>query len=151
MFYINDWDLSLSFCIYTLKNLWSFLISKIAKFIVDVKTIKNLLIKVMCRIKWFMVIENWKSYALEILFSHDMSRVSVKTHAAVHKTFSCCFSFLLTRKFDSLIEYTLNLFLAKKLPKNVNLKGVFAANELDLEEVNVYGFDYDYTYGLFFY
>lgn len=37
------------------------------------------------------------------------------------------------------------LILAKKLPKNVTQRGVFAANELDLEEVNIYGFDYDYT------
>lgn len=35
--------------------------------------------------------------------------------------------------------------LAKKLPKDVNPKAVFACNELDLKEVNVYGFDYDYT------
>lgn len=34
---------------------------------------------------------------------------------------------------------------AKKLPQDVNPQGVFACNELDLEEVNVYGFDYDYT------
>lgn len=27
----------------------------------------------------------------------------------------------------------------------MNPQGVFACNELDLEEVNVYGFDYDYT------
>jgi len=27
----------------------------------------------------------------------------------------------------------------------VNVEGVFAANELDLQEVNIYGFDYDYT------
>lgn len=27
----------------------------------------------------------------------------------------------------------------------MNPKGVFACNELDLEEVQVYGFDYDYT------
>lgn len=38
-----------------------------------------------------------------------------------------------------------SFYAAKKLPKNVNIKGVFAANELDLDEVNVYGFDYDYT------
>lgn len=37
------------------------------------------------------------------------------------------------------------LFLAKKLPKDVNTRGVFACNELDLSEVKVYGFDYDYT------
>ncbi|XP_067010623.1 5'-nucleotidase domain-containing protein 3 [Anabrus simplex] len=34
---------------------------------------------------------------------------------------------------------------SKKLPQDVNIKGVFACNELDLKEVNVYGFDYDYT------
>lgn len=34
---------------------------------------------------------------------------------------------------------------AKKLPKNVNKSAVFACNELDLEEIQVYGFDYDYT------
>lgn len=37
------------------------------------------------------------------------------------------------------------LILAKKLPKNVNKTSVFACNELDLEEIQVYGFDYDYT------
>lgn len=36
-------------------------------------------------------------------------------------------------------------FLAKKLPQDVNPKAVFACNELDLKEVKVYGFDYDYT------
>lgn len=35
--------------------------------------------------------------------------------------------------------------LAKKLPQDVNPKAVFACNELDLKEVKVYGFDYDYT------
>lgn len=35
--------------------------------------------------------------------------------------------------------------LAKKLPSDVNAKGVFACNELDLDEVEIYGFDYDYT------
>lgn len=39
----------------------------------------------------------------------------------------------------------LNVFTAKKLPKDVNLNGVFACNELNLDEVEVYGFDYDYT------
>ncbi|XP_013135166.1 PREDICTED: 5'-nucleotidase domain-containing protein 3 [Papilio polytes] len=34
---------------------------------------------------------------------------------------------------------------SKKLPQDVNPKGVFACNELDLSEVKVYGFDYDYT------
>lgn len=40
-------------------------------------------------------------------------------------------------------------FPAKKLPRDVNERGVFACNELDLEEVNVYGFDYDYTLALY--
>ncbi|XP_058799257.1 5'-nucleotidase domain-containing protein 3 [Phymastichus coffea] len=34
---------------------------------------------------------------------------------------------------------------SKKLPQDVNPQGVFACNELDLREVQVYGFDYDYT------
>ncbi|XP_054268250.1 5'-nucleotidase domain-containing protein 3-like isoform X2 [Macrosteles quadrilineatus] len=38
---------------------------------------------------------------------------------------------------------------SKKLPPNVNPRGVFACNELDLEEVNVYGFDYDYTLAVY--
>lgn len=37
------------------------------------------------------------------------------------------------------------MFTAKKLPQDVNIKAVFACNELDLKEVKVYGFDYDYT------
>lgn len=37
------------------------------------------------------------------------------------------------------------MFLAKKLPKDVNKTAVFACNELDLNEIQVYGFDYDYT------
>ncbi|KAJ8735697.1 hypothetical protein PYW07_007317 [Mythimna separata] len=36
-------------------------------------------------------------------------------------------------------------FKSKKLPQDVNPRGVFACNELDLSEVKVYGFDYDYT------
>lgn len=36
-------------------------------------------------------------------------------------------------------------FSAKKLPKDVNQTAVFACNELDLKEIQVYGFDYDYT------
>ncbi|KAI5712521.1 hypothetical protein M8J76_005186 [Diaphorina citri] len=39
--------------------------------------------------------------------------------------------------------------LSKKLPKDVNKKGVFACNELDLKEINVYGFDYDYTLAVY--
>ncbi|XP_022915080.1 5'-nucleotidase domain-containing protein 3 isoform X1 [Onthophagus taurus] len=38
---------------------------------------------------------------------------------------------------------------SKKLPKDVNRTGVFACNELDLKEVNIYGFDYDYTLALY--
>ncbi|KAK3863889.1 hypothetical protein Pcinc_013531 [Petrolisthes cinctipes] len=37
------------------------------------------------------------------------------------------------------------LWESKKAPDNVNLRAVFANNELDLRDVRVYGFDYDYT------
>ncbi|XP_012275020.1 5'-nucleotidase domain-containing protein 3 isoform X2 [Orussus abietinus] len=40
---------------------------------------------------------------------------------------------------------TLGKCKSKKLPQDVNPRGVFACNELDLKEVQVYGFDYDYT------
>ncbi|XP_055922442.1 5'-nucleotidase domain-containing protein 3 [Eupeodes corollae] len=47
--------------------------------------------------------------------------------------------------FKLIYEQSRQTFESKKLPKNVNLQGVFACNELDLQEVEVYGFDYDYT------
>ncbi|XP_014100422.1 5'-nucleotidase domain-containing protein 3 isoform X1 [Bactrocera oleae] len=47
--------------------------------------------------------------------------------------------------FDLLYKLTQEKFKSKKLPKDVNPYGVFANNELDLDEVDVYGFDYDYT------
>ena len=34
---------------------------------------------------------------------------------------------------------------AKPLPENMDPLGVYANNELDLKEIDVYGFDYDYT------
>jgi len=34
---------------------------------------------------------------------------------------------------------------AKKLPEDVDPHAVFACNRLNLRDVNVYGFDYDYT------
>lgn len=43
------------------------------------------------------------------------------------------------------IKASLISLTAKKLPQDVNPRGVFACNELDLSEVSVYGFDYDYT------
>lgn len=47
-------------------------------------------------------------------------------------------------------RYQLDVFVpAKKLPLDVNPKGVFACNELDLKEVNIYGFDYDYTLAVY--
>lgn len=49
------------------------------------------------------------------------------------------------RLFISLLHKGWIWSLAKKLPKDVNPQAVFACNELDLKEVNVYGFDYDYT------
>lgn len=47
--------------------------------------------------------------------------------------------------FKSENVFNIVCFLAKKLPQDVNPQGVFACNELDLSEVSVYGFDYDYT------
>ncbi|XP_069941905.1 5'-nucleotidase domain-containing protein 3 isoform X2 [Cherax quadricarinatus] len=37
------------------------------------------------------------------------------------------------------------LWESKKQPENVNPRAVFASNELDLRDIKVYGFDYDYT------
>lgn len=37
------------------------------------------------------------------------------------------------------------LVLVKKLPPDVNPNAVFANSQLDLKEIAVYGFDYDYT------
>ncbi|XP_059482720.1 5'-nucleotidase domain-containing protein 3 isoform X1 [Neocloeon triangulifer] len=42
-------------------------------------------------------------------------------------------------------QKTKDLCLSKKLPRDVKPEAVFACNELDLSEVKVYGFDYDYT------
>lgn len=63
----------------------------------------------------------------------------------VHKTEFSDYSiaYIATYIYSSI--YTAFSQTAKKLPKNVNIKGVFAANELDLDEVSIYGFDYDYT------
>ncbi|CAO1425043.1 unnamed protein product [Diamesa hyperborea] len=47
--------------------------------------------------------------------------------------------------YDELYQMKWAKFQSKKLPKSVRIKGVFAANELDLNEVSIYGFDYDYT------
>uniref|UniRef100_A0A336MPZ0 CSON005199 protein n=1 Tax=Culicoides sonorensis TaxID=179676 RepID=A0A336MPZ0_CULSO len=47
--------------------------------------------------------------------------------------------------YDDLYNKTKEKFLSKKLPEDVNINAVFACNELDLKEVEVYGFDYDYT------
>ncbi|XP_037051227.1 5'-nucleotidase domain-containing protein 3-like [Bradysia coprophila] len=48
-------------------------------------------------------------------------------------------------KFDEIYTKTKQKFLSKKLPQDVDLTSVFACNELDLDEISVYGFDYDYT------
>ncbi|XP_044740983.1 5'-nucleotidase domain-containing protein 3 isoform X2 [Chrysoperla carnea] len=47
--------------------------------------------------------------------------------------------------FNSAYNKTKEKCNSKKLPRDVNVKAVFACNELDLKEVKVYGFDYDYT------
>ena len=58
-------------------------------------------------------------------------------------------------KFEiSIIQVTNNNFIlvplctiraGKKPPPDVDVNGVFTSNELDLREIDVYGFDYDYT------
>ncbi|KAH8236184.1 hypothetical protein KR026_003237 [Drosophila bipectinata] len=47
--------------------------------------------------------------------------------------------------FQELYQATKKKFQSKKLPVDVHPDAVFACNELDLSEVQVYGFDYDYT------
>ncbi|XP_065344327.1 5'-nucleotidase domain-containing protein 3 isoform X2 [Cloeon dipterum] len=50
-----------------------------------------------------------------------------------------------TGTLEEAYQRTKELCLSKKLPRDVKPEAVFACNELDLGEVNVYGFDYDYT------
>nr|CAH7721784.1 unnamed protein product [Callosobruchus chinensis] len=50
-----------------------------------------------------------------------------------------------TRRLEEAYKVVKTKCQSKKLPKDVNPKAVFACNELDLKEVKVYGFDYDYT------
>lgn len=75
-------------------------------------------------------------------------------YAQTKTLFQCKFNFFFLKisltLSDSLLRhfqlfFRFYRFLAKKLPKNVNKTAVFACNELDLEEIQVYGFDYDYT------
>ncbi|CAG9859172.1 unnamed protein product [Phyllotreta striolata] len=49
------------------------------------------------------------------------------------------------RRLEEAYNLIKNKCQSKKLPKDVNSAAVFACNELDLKEVKVYGFDYDYT------
>lgn len=75
--------------------------------------------------------------------------VSVQSVSYIHLT--SCVQFGEGPKGDPYDAYikTKQLYQSKKLPPDVNLKGVFACNELDLQEVNVYGFDYDYTLAIY--
>lgn len=78
-------------------------------------------------------------------------------YAQTKTLFECKYSILLcqrtsgaigkNRYFDGFVFFWSEILSisAKKLPKNVNKTAVFACNELDLEEIQVYGFDYDYT------
>ncbi|KAL1492968.1 hypothetical protein ABEB36_011123 [Hypothenemus hampei] len=50
-----------------------------------------------------------------------------------------------TRRLEEAYKIIKTKCQSKKLPQDVNPKAVFACNELDLKEVKVYGFDYDYT------
>lgn len=66
------------------------------------------------------------------------------------KTFCTLFKNITRNNFtfetlDECYMKTKQLCESKKLPPDVNVKGVFACNQLDLKEIKVYGFDYDYT------
>ncbi|XP_066255443.1 5'-nucleotidase domain-containing protein 3 [Euwallacea similis] len=50
-----------------------------------------------------------------------------------------------TRRLEEAYKLVKTKCQSKKLPQDVNPRAVFACNELDLKEVKVYGFDYDYT------
>ncbi|CAD0194922.1 unnamed protein product [Chrysodeixis includens] len=50
-----------------------------------------------------------------------------------------------TEKLREAYRQTQLKFKDRKCPSDVNPRGVFACNELDLSEIEVYGFDYDYT------
>ena len=63
--------------------------------------------------------------------------------AANQSFLTSCFCYFPCRHIS--ISLYIDLLTGKKLPHDVNMKGVFACNELDLREVRVYGFDYDYT------
>lgn len=81
------------------------------------------------------------------LVQHHRTVTSLKQHAFKLSRF---FSSTTTDQphrldYQSIYNKTKEKFKSKKLPKDVNKTGVFACNELDLEEVEVYGFDYDYT------
>ena len=39
----------------------------------------------------------------------------------------------------------INFIIVAELPASINPEAVFANNEMDLAQVDVYGFDYDYT------
>ena len=38
---------------------------------------------------------------------------------------------------------------AQTLPVNINIEAIFCNNELDLRDIEVYGFDYDYTLAIY--
>lgn len=69
-----------------------------------------------------------------------LSRVVLAAHFLLRESHTICIQTTSKHLFGFYL-----FFAAKKLPKSVNSKGVFAANELDLDEVSIYGFDYDYT------
>lgn len=74
-------------------------------------------------------------------FTHNYDEIYDRTKAL----FQCKFP----NAFNQSVRTDCRLFncllLAKKLPKDVNKTAVFACNELDLDEIQIYGFDYDYT------
>lgn len=52
---------------------------------------------------------------------------------------------LLNNKYNQIKHFT----EARTLPANINVEAIFANNELDLNDIEVYGFDYDYTLAVY--
>ncbi|KAB7493802.1 5'-nucleotidase domain-containing protein 2 [Armadillidium nasatum] len=74
--------------------------------------------------------------------SSNMNSLSNKTRVITFVTQSKSYSTESLRKFYAEGR---SLWEKKKLPEDINSSVVFASNELDLGEIKVYGFDYDYT------
>lgn len=78
----------------------------------------------------------------ELIFKTSIKKSLVSFDKSTLKLFKRCHS---SHRLEEAYKRIKAKCQSKKLPQDVNPKAVFACNELDLKEVNVYGFDYDYT------